>query len=60
MLLKGLTDLYYGLLTKDNLSEEYSMEIEKERFIKIITDVVSSNNNDREIEKIVLLIGNDF
>ena len=60
MLLIGIADLHYGLLAKDNLSEEYNMQIAKERFNSIITDVVKRKSNDKSIEKVVLLIGNDF
>lgn len=60
MLLIGIADLHYGLLAKDNLSEEYNMQIAKERFNSIITDVIKRKSNDKSIEKVVLLIGNDF
>ena len=60
MLLIGIADLHYGLLAKDNLSEEYNMKIAKERFSDIITDVIKRKSNDKSIEKVVLLIGNDF
>lgn len=60
MLLIGIADLHYGLLAKDNLSEEYNMKIAKERFDKIISDVINRKSNDKTIDKIVLLIGNDF
>ena len=60
MLLIGIADLHYGLLAKDNLSEEYNMQIAKERFNGIITDVIKRKSNDKSIEKVVLLIGNDF
>lgn len=60
MLLIGIADLHYGLLAKDNLSEEYNMQIAKERFNSIITDVVKRKSSDKTIEKVVLLIGNDF
>ena len=60
MLLIGIADLHYGLLAKDNLSEEYNMKIAKERFNSIITDVIKRKSNDKSIEKVVLLIGNDF
>lgn len=60
MLLIGIADLHYGLLAKDNLSEEYNMKIAKERFNDIISDVIKRKSNDKSIEKVVLLIGNDF
>lgn len=60
MLLIGISDLHYGLLAKDNLSEEYNMEIAKERFNAIITDVVQRKIDNKDIEKAILLIGNDF
>lgn len=60
MLLIGVADLHYGLLAKDNLSEEYNMAIAKERFDNIILDVVKRKQTDMSIEKVVLLIGNDF
>lgn len=60
MLLIGIADLHYGLLAKDNLSEEYNMQIAKERFNSVITDVVKRKSSDKTIEKVVLLIGNDF
>ena len=56
----GIADLHYGLLAKDNLSEEYNMKIAKERFNDIISDVIKRKSNDKSIEKVVLLIGNDF
>ena len=60
MLLIGIADLHYGLLARDNLSEEYNMKIAKERFNDIISDVIKRKSNDKSIEKVVLLIGNDF
>ena len=60
MLLIGISDLHYGLLAKDNLSEEYNIEIAKDRFKKILTDVIRRKENDGSIEKVILLIGNDF
>lgn len=60
MLLIGVADLHYGLLAKDNLSEEYNMKIAKERFNKIIDDVIERKSQDKSIEKVTLLIGNDF
>ena len=60
MLLIGIADLHYGLLAKDNLSEEYNMKIAKERLNNIISDVIKRKSNDKSIEKVVLLIGNDF
>lgn len=60
MILIGISDLHYGLLAKDNLSEEYNMEIAKERFNKILTDVIQRKQDSVDIEKVILLIGNDF
>lgn len=60
MLLIGIADLHYGLLAKDNLSEEYNMKIAKERFGNVITDVIKRKSEDNSIEKVVLVIGNDF
>src|SRR5699024_3026460 len=60
MLLIGIADLHYGVLAKDNLSEEYNMKIAKERFDKIISDVIKRKSSDKSIEKVVLLKGNDF
>lgn len=60
MLLIGIADLHYGLLAKENLSEEYNMKIAEERFHKIITDVCKRKENNKDIEKVVLLLGNDF
>lgn len=60
MLLIGIADLHYGLLAKDSLSEEYNMEIATNRFNAIISDVIRRKQNDKRIEKVILLIGNDF
>jgi hypothetical protein len=60
MLLIGIADLHYGLLAKDNLSEEYNMEIAKKRFNDILTDVIKNKQDAKDIEKVILLIGNDF
>ena len=60
MILIGISDLHYGLLAKDNLSEEYSMKIANERFNKILTDVIQRKQDNQDIEKVILLIGNDF
>lgn len=60
MLLIGIADLHYGLLAKSNLSEEYNMKIAKDRFCQIITDVIKRKKDDKSIEKVILLIGNDF
>lgn len=60
MLLIGVSDLHYGLLAKENLSEEYNMAIAKQRFNNIIFDVIKRKSDDMSIEKVVLLIGNDF
>lgn len=60
MLLIGISDLHYGLLAKNSISEEYNMEIAKERFNKILSDVINRKNQDKSVEKVVLLIGNDF
>ena len=60
MLLIGIADLHYGLLAKDNLSEEYNMKIAEERFSNIITDVIRRKSEDANVEKVVLVIGNDF
>lgn len=60
MILIGISDLHYGLLAKDNLSEEYNMKIANERFNKILTDVIQRKQDNQDIEKVILLIGNDF
>ena len=60
MILIGISDLHYGLLAKDNLSEEYNMKIANERFNKILTDVIQRKQDTQDIEKVILLIGNDF
>lgn len=60
MLLIGIADLHYGLLAKDSLSEEYNIEIAKNRFNSILTDVIRRKGEQQDIEKVVLLIGNDF
>lgn len=60
MILIGISDLHYGLLAKDNLSEEYNIKIANERFNKILTDVIQRKQDDQSIEKVILLIGNDF
>lgn len=60
MLLIGVADLHYGLLAKENLSEEYNMKIAEQRFDNIIDDVIYRKQNDDTIEKVILLIGNDF
>lgn len=60
MLLIGVADLHYGLLAKENLSEEYNMKIAEERFDKVIDDVIIRKQDDTSIEKVVLLVGNDF
>lgn len=60
MILIGISDLHYGLLAKDNLSEEYNMEIAKKRFNEILTDVIRRKQDEEDIEKVILLIGNDF
>lgn len=60
MLLIGVADLHYGLLAKENLSEEYNMKIAEQRFDNIIDDVIYRKQNDNTIEKVILLIGNDF
>lgn len=60
MLLIGVADLHYGLLAKENLSEEYNMKIAEQRFDSIVDDVIYRKQNDDTIEKVILLIGNDF
>lgn len=60
MILIGISDLHYGLLAKDNLSEDYNMKIANERFNKILTDVIQRKQDNQDIEKVILLIGNDF
>lgn len=60
MLLIGVADLHYGLLAKENLSEEYNMKIAEQRFDNIIDDVIYRKQKDDTIEKVILLIGNDF
>lgn len=60
MLLIGVADLHYGLLAKENLSEEYNMKIAEQRFDNIIDDVICRKQSDNTIEKVILLIGNDF
>ncbi len=60
MLLIGVADLHYGLLARENLSEEYNMKIAEQRFDNIIDDVIYRKQNDDTIEKVILLIGNDF
>lgn len=60
MLLIGVADLHYGLLAKENLSEEYNMKIAEQRFDNIVDDVIYRKQNDDTIEKVILLIGNDF
>lgn len=60
MLLIGVADLHYGLLAKENLSEEYNMKIAEDRFDKIIDDVINRKQDDKSIEKVILLVGNDF
>lgn len=60
MLLIGVSDLHYGLLAKENLSEEYNMKIAEQRFDNIIDDVICRKQSDNTIEKVILLIGNDF
>ena len=60
MLLIGVADLHYGLLARDNISEEYNMKIARERFDNIISDVIKRKSNENDVEKVVLLIGNDF
>lgn len=59
-LLIGIADLHYGLLAKSNLSEEYNMRIARKRFEGILTDVLSRKRYDKSIEKVYLVIGNDF
>lgn len=51
MLLIGISDLHYGLLLKDNLSENYKMEIAEERFNQILYDVIKRKQGDKHIEK---------
>lgn len=60
MVLIGVADLHYGLLAKDNLSENYNMEIARKRFIQIIEDVISKKGYNEGVEKVILLVGNDF
>lgn len=60
MLLIGISDLHYGLLARDNLSENYNMEIAEERFNQILYDVIRRKQGNKRIEKVILLIGNDF
>ena len=60
MLLIGISDLHYGLLAKDNISEEYNIEIATGRFNRILSDVIRRKQDDKRIEKVILLIGNDF
>lgn len=58
--LVGIADLHYGLLAKDNISEEYNMEIAEKRFNDIITDVIRRKSDQETVEKVILLLGNDF
>lgn len=60
MVVIGISDLHYGLLAKENLSEEYNMKIAKDRFNSIITDVIRRKCEQDTVEKVVLLLGNDF
>lgn len=60
MILIGISDLHYGLLAKESLSEEYNIEIAKKRFNEILTDVVRRKSDAKDVEKVILLIGNDF
>lgn len=60
MILIGISDLHYGLLAKENLSEEYNIEIAKKRFNEILTDIIRRKSEAKDVEKVVLLIGNDF
>lgn len=58
--LVGIADLHYGLLAKDNISEEYNMKIAEKRFNDIITDVIRRKSDQETVEKVILLLGNDF
>ena len=52
--------MHYGLLAKDNISEEYNMKIAEKRFNDIITDVIRRKSDQETVEKVILLLGNDF
>jgi len=61
MLLIPVADLHYGLYsTRSATSGDYNMEIAEERFFKVINESVSNAKKLAGINKIVLVLGNDF